>query len=102
MSEQNKNHEIKHSDSKSSTTTYDRTDVGVPMRPAAPGETHQGPEDAADPNSRGDYSNRFGNSESREITRDQPTYKERLKPARAIDQNELARTRRGENNDTNK
>ncbi len=54
MSEQNKNHELKHSDGKSDTTTYDATDVGVPMRPAEPGETHQGPEDAADPNSRGD------------------------------------------------
>ena len=39
------------------TTTKDGTDVGVPMRPLAPGEKpQQGPEDAADPNSRGDYS----------------------------------------------
>jgi hypothetical protein len=39
----------------------DATDLGVPM---APGEGPQGPEDALDPNTRGDYTGRLGEGES--------------------------------------
>ena len=39
----------------------DPTDVGVPMRPAPAGWTHQGPEDALDPGpKRGNYADRLG------------------------------------------
>ena len=39
----------------------DPTDVGVPMRAAPEGWTHQGPEDALDPApKRGDYTGRLG------------------------------------------
>lgn len=38
------------------TGTRDSMDAGVPM---APGESHEGPEDALDPNARGDYSQRL-------------------------------------------
>jgi len=39
----------------------DPTDVGVPMRPAPAGWTHQGPEDALDPGpKRGNYTGRLG------------------------------------------
>jgi hypothetical protein len=39
----------------------DPLDLGVPMRPAPAGWTHQGPEDALDPNpTRGDYRDRLG------------------------------------------
>lgn len=41
----------------------DVLDVGVPMRPAPDGWTHQGPEDALDPNpTRGDYRDRLGDT----------------------------------------
>lgn len=41
------------------TTRDDATDLGVPM---AAGPSHQGPEDALDPNARGDYSDRIGDA----------------------------------------
>lgn len=42
------------------TTRSDANDVGVPMRELAEGEKpRRGPEDALDPNSRGDYSERL-------------------------------------------
>ncbi len=41
----------------------DATDLGVPMRPAPEGWTHQGPEDALDPGpKRGDYAGRLGDT----------------------------------------
>lgn len=42
----------------------DANDLGVPMEPGA---DHQGPEDALDPNARGDYSDRLGEGRSVEI-----------------------------------
>ena len=43
------------------TTRDDPGDLGVPMRPLAPGEApRQGPEDALDPEARGDYRDRLG------------------------------------------
>lgn len=39
-------------------TTKDGLDAGVPMK-TAPGETFEGPEDAFDPDTRGDYSERI-------------------------------------------
>ncbi len=42
----------------------DPTDLGVSMRPAPEGWTHQGPEDALDPNpTRGDYRARLGGTQ---------------------------------------
>lgn len=53
------NDTIEHSEG-GVTTRSDATDLGVPMRPLADGETPSaGPEDALDPTSRGDYSDRL-------------------------------------------
>lgn len=42
----------------------DPSDLGAPMKPAPAGWTHQGPEDALDPNpTRGDYRHRLGATE---------------------------------------
>ncbi len=51
------------------TTTKDATDVGVPMQPAPEGYRHQGPEDALDPlsNPRGDYRDRLGSTQHRQV-----------------------------------
>ncbi len=53
--------------------TRDRNDVGVPMRPGA---DHQGPEDALDPEARGDYSDRMKRGPLIEVVPDEglPTH----------------------------
>lgn len=53
----------KHEHTMGGSTTRDATDLGVPMAPAPAGYTHQGPEDALDPTSRGDYRGRIGDSQ---------------------------------------
>ncbi len=54
----------------------DVLDVGVPMKPAPAGTTHQGPEDALDPGAtRGDYRDRLGGTIH---TTSQATPKDRL------------------------
>lgn len=101
MSETNNNNELQHTEGGS--TTRDATDLGVPMKPAEPGETRQGPEDALDPNTRGDYSNRHGNTNSFQIVRDAAKRGEEQKPVRVVSQDELAAMQRGdETNDSNK
>jgi hypothetical protein len=42
----------------------DALDLGVRMAPGEPGEGPQGPEDALDPNARGDYTGRLGEGAS--------------------------------------
>jgi hypothetical protein len=42
----------------------DALDLGVPMAPGEPGDGPQGPEDALDPNARGDYTGRLGGGAS--------------------------------------
>lgn len=54
-------HPLEHT--KGGSTTKDSLDAGVPMKPGDP-EEPVGPEDALDPNARGDYSNRLGAGES--------------------------------------
>jgi hypothetical protein len=49
---------------KAATTREDSHDLGVPM---TPGEGPEGPEDALDPNARGDYTDRLGWGSSYEI-----------------------------------
>ncbi len=81
----NENRNLKHT--KGGPTTYDETDVGVPMRPAA--ETDKpwsGPEDALDPNTRGDYSERFGDQNSYQITRNGVISQNELTPSRKEDE----------------
>ncbi len=60
---------------KPETGTRDQMDAGVPM---PVGEPHEGPEDALDPNARGDYSERLksGPSAVVEQTPDGPQLKE--------------------------
>lgn len=55
------NDTIPHTDTDAPLTTRsDATDLGVPMAPAKdPAAERVGPEDALDPNSRGDYSDRL-------------------------------------------
>ena len=65
------------------TTRDDPTDLGVPMRPLAPGEAPRpGPEDALDPTSRGDYRDRLGGVRH---TTTRATYRHRYDLAPAIE-----------------
>lgn len=41
----------------------DPLDTGVPMRPVPDGWIHTGPEDALEPNTRGDYRDRLGDTQ---------------------------------------
>ena len=56
---------INHSDPHSPTHTRDTMDAGVPMQPTEPATPPQraAPEDAFDPNARGDYSGRVDGGE---------------------------------------
>ena len=72
----------------------DPLDVGVPMKPAPAGWTHQGPEDALDPGpKRGDYSGRLGETihVTSEAVYHGPAAQYDLAPeVRAVEQNQHA------------
>jgi hypothetical protein len=93
MNNNKNNDELKHTNG-GTTTRDDATDLGVPMLPAKPGEKQQGPEDALDPNTRGDYSNRQGTTNSFQITQDVPGYGKDPKPVRVVSQDETIKRRR--------
>ena len=56
-----KEKKLEHTDKNAPLTTKDATDQGVPM---AAGEGPQGPEDALEKDTRGDYTGRLGEGES--------------------------------------